>query len=85
MKEMEDEYACLLCDERIKAKCSVGSTITRMKKHLKSSVHKLKYLVSISNLKQFSLSKGTIVTYIIYIISLILYNLYQYRMLTFQK
>ena len=66
MKEMEDEYACLLCDERIKAKCSDGTTITRMKKHLKSSVHKLKYLVSISNLKQFSLSKGHYYVYNIY-------------------
>ena len=45
-KKMEHSYACLLCDEKIRDKEGERNTTSLMKQHLKSSVHKLKYLVS---------------------------------------
>ena len=44
---MEHVYACLLCDEKIKSKEPERNAINLIKNHLKSSTHKLKYLVSI--------------------------------------
>ena len=48
VKTMEHVYACLLCEERIKTKDNGNTTIRLIKNHIKSSAHKLKYLVSIS-------------------------------------
>ena len=47
IKKMEHVYACLLCDEKIKSKEPERNAINLIKYHLKSSTHKLKYLVSI--------------------------------------
>ena len=46
---MEHAYACLLCDEKIKSKDNEKNTMSLIKKHLKSTSHKLKYLVSITH------------------------------------
>ena len=47
-KKMQHGYFCLLCDTQIKPKDSGGTnSMDLMKAHLKSSVHKLKYMVSV--------------------------------------
>ena len=48
---MEHAYACLLCDEKIKSKDNEKNTTSVIKKHLKSTSHKLKYLVSVDDNK----------------------------------
>ena len=48
---MEHAYACLLCDEKIKSKDNEKNTLSVIKKHLKSTSHKLKYLVSVDDNK----------------------------------
>jgi hypothetical protein len=47
VKTTPHSYACLLCDHTIKVgKDSRTSTVEMAKTHIKSSVHKLTYLVS---------------------------------------
>ena len=46
LKKMPNNYCCLLCDADIKVKKDPVDTVDLAKNHLKSTGHKLKYLVS---------------------------------------
>ena len=59
---MEHAYACLLCDEKIKSKDNEKNTMSVIKKHLKSTSHKLKYLVSVDDNKLIYKSGSSIFT-----------------------
>ena len=47
LKKMPNNYCCLLCDADIKVKKDPVDTVDLAKNHLKSTGHKLKYLVSL--------------------------------------
>ena len=51
LKKMPNNYYCLLCDVDIKVKKDPVDTVDLAKNHLKSTGHKLKYLVR-QNLKE---------------------------------
>jgi hypothetical protein len=45
VKRTAPAYSCLLCDANIKEKSSGSGTLELARAHLRSSVHKIKYLV----------------------------------------